>query len=464
MQKPLLSTVLKALMALLVVTATFAAPANADETINLKVELPTSTEMRITSDYEHVGKVLVISEKDEKVQSLDLSVAAKLGYQQRMLSSTQAMRTYDTAHATITLNKKTAKPGLTKENDLVVARTKPESQDVEMASVKGTLLHNELELIQNPADPLTLCAVLNKEKIKLGDKWTPDPAALAKLVSASKVNESDVKLTLKSFDAKSARIFIAGSMSADVDDVSTQMDVSGIAIVDRATNLPTSFKISIREIKQPGQISPGFDGTTKVDLRFTKVAPSTKLSNTALAAHTKTGKIRQRLKWVSRLGQFEMVYDPRWKMITEDEEAALLRFIEKTEVLSQCQAVILPKRPSDKPLTLDAYKKEISKIVEADKNAKFVKAKNKKSSTGNTVMSVIVSGVEEGASVNWFYYNVARADGRQVAFVFTLDGSLADRVLPIANQLVDEFEFKTPARKVAKSRTATTGKKPAKTR
>lgn len=455
MQKLFTCTALRAIIAFSVVAASLTNPAQADDSIDLKVEMPTSVEIRITSDYKHEGKVLVVPEDSKKgVETLKLAVDAKLGYQQRMLSASQAIRIYDTAHATIELGKGKSKPKLSSNNDLVVARSKSESQEVEMAAVKGALFHDELELIQNPADPLTLAAVLNKDGVKVGDKWTPNPVALAKLLSVQKILESDLKLSLKSFDNESARVFIAGSLSADVDDVTTQMDVSGIAIINRRSNLPTSFKISMRETKQPGQIAPGFEGLTKIDLRFTKAKPSQKLSNTALANHTKNGKIRQRLKWVSRIGQFKMLYDPRWKMITESEEASLLRYLDKTSVIAQCQAVILPNRPASKPLSLDAYKKEISKIVETDKNAKFVKAATNRSSAGNTVMSVIVSGVEEGVEVQWFYYNVAKTDGRQVAFVFTLEGNASDKVLPIAKQLVDEFEFSTPVKKVAKGKSA----------
>ena len=421
---------------------------SADEAIDLKVALPLSTELRITSDYQHVGSVLIIAES--KVQTLDLSVNAKLGFQQRMLSPTQAIRIYDTAKATIKLDKGATEPKLNSSNNLVVVRSNKSGKQVEMASVKDTLRNDELELIQNPADPLTLQTILSKSKVKAGDKWTPDPIALARLLGVNEIKESDVKLTLKSFNKKSARIFIAGSLEADVDDVSTQMDVSGIAIIDRLTNVPTSFKIGIRETKDPGQIAPGFEGTTKIDLRFSTAKPSTMLSNAALARHSNGKKIRQRLKWVSEMGQFKMLYDPRWKMITEDQDAALLRYIDGKEILTQCQAVILPNRPADKPLTLDAYKTEISKIVDTDKNAQLVTSSTKRSAAGDTIMSVVVSGVEDGLPIRWFYYNVAQKDGRQVAFVFTLDGALSSRVTPIADQLVNEFEFKE-IKKVAKT-------------
>ena len=68
---------------------------------------------------------------------------------------------------------------------------------------------------------------------------------------------------------------------------------------------------------------------------------------------------------------------------------------------------------------------------------------------GETCLRVVVSGIEGGVPVQWYYYNVAAFDGRQIAFVFTLEGSVSSRVNSIAKQLVKEFRFIDPPRKVA---------------
>ena len=442
---------------------------------DLEVDFPKNKQVRVTSNFEHVGDVLVITDpvetkeskkKKEKpkpgVKPLRLSVEAKMTYAQRTMGATQSIRYFENASAKIKLDKGTTNPRLTENNRLVVARSQEKSkgnQEVEMASVKDTLQESELDLIQNPADPMTLADLLNKDGVKQGDSWKPTNIALAKFLGLNEINESDVKITLKSLDSKSARVFVAGQLVADVDDVSTKMQISGVAVVDRASKMLSSFKLGINETKNPGQISPGFKGNTKIDLRFTPINPLKALSNESLAVHVQGGKIRQRLKWVSQLALCELIYEPRWKMITQEQEAALLRFIDGKELLTQCNVVLLPNRAKNKPLTLDQYKREIAKIADKDKNAKLVSAVKSRLSGGETCLRVVVSGVEGGVPVQWFYYNVAAYDGRQIAFVFTLESSVASRVTGIAKQLVKEFRFIDLPRQVANKNSASASKK-----
>ena len=439
---------------------------SAQEKFDLDVEFAPTKQIRVASNYEHVGDVLVISEpKDDKKDSkpgvtpLRMSVEAKMTYIQRTMNQTQAIRYFENAAAKIKLDEGTTNPRLAENNRLVVARSKEKSkgnQEVEMASIKDTLQQSELDLIQNPADPMTLAELLSKDGIKEGDSWKPSNIALAKFLNVNEINETDVKLVLKKLDRTSARVFILGAVEADVDDVSTKMQISGIAIVDRASRMLSSFKVGISETKNPGQISPGFKGNTKIDLRFTAVNPTKALSNASLAGYIKGGKIKQRLKWTSRVGLCELIYEPRWKMITQEQEAALLRFIDGKDLLTQCNVVLLPRRAANKPLTLEQYKREISKIADKDKNAKLVSAEKTRLEGGETCMRVVVKGLEHGVPIQWYYYNVSAFDGRQIAFVFTLESSVSSRVSSIAKQMVKEFRFIDPPRQVASQRDKST--------
>lgn len=451
---------IRVLLAIIAANLLFAANSNAQDTFDLNVKFPKGQQTRITSNYEHSGKVLVLPNnvKDKEIRKIGLQVEAKLSYVQRSMSKEQAVRYFENAKGKIKLADATTEPSLVNTNRLVIARLKKDGVQVEMASVQDTLQQSELKLIQNPADPLTLPAILNKAKVKQGDSWEPDTEALANFLAVRTIKQSDIKLKVKKLDNKTARIFILGSAVAKVDDVTTELEVSGIANVDRASQTLQSFKLGIRETKRPGQIAPGFDGNTKVDLRFTQIRDIQPLSNESLAKHTKGGKIRQRLKWVSRLAGFEMLFEPRWRMITESEDAALLRFIDVNELLTQCNVVVLPKHPPGRPLGLAEYKKEISRIIDADKNAKLVSSDQRRTQNGNAVLNVVISGNEQGVPVRWFYYNLSSPDGRQVAFVFTLAASVSSRVTSIADQLVNEFEFKAPVKQVARSRSNTKAK------
>jgi hypothetical protein len=430
----------------------FATAGRAQESVDLKIHFAHGKQVRIACDFSHSGSVIVDNDEQDKVTSLPLHVDAKLTFFQRSTGDEQTIRFFETAGGKIKLENGTTSPSLDAAKRLIVARlrTNPGAL-VEMASMDGILEQAELELIQNPADPMTLADVFNKTDVEEGDRWKPSKTALAKMLRVHEIEKSSVQLLLKKVEAQSARVYIMGSLDAKVDDVITQMEISGIAIIDLNSNMLSNFKLGIREVREPGQIAPGFEGRTKIDVRMTD-ASTPQLSSAALAKHTENKKIRQRVKWQSQTGNFTVKFEPRWKMIAAEEAAAILRFIDRNDLLTQCNIVQLPSRPADNPLTLNAYKTEVAKILEADENAVLVSAASTVTTSGDTALRVVVAGEEEGLPVSWFYYHVSSQDGRQVTLVFTMAKSVAKRVTTIATQLVNEFEFQPMPKKVASAK------------
>lgn len=417
--------------------------ASADDTIELAVKFSKKEQTRVLAEIEHDGNVIVIPDgEDAQPTSLPLRVNGKLKYFQRLTNPTQAIRYFDQAEAKIKLEKGKVAPVLDDSNRLIIARLKTKTSGrVEMASVRDTLQQEELELLQAPADPLSLSELFTKSDVKVGQKWEPSDRVLAKFLNVEAIDSSDVKLTLKKINKGIARIYISGSVVASVFDVTTKMSVSGIALVDLEKQKILSLKVSNEETRPAGQIEPGFEGRTRIDLGFQYGKSTEELSTEKLMASIKSKKIKQRLKFVSKAGGYHIIYDPRWKLIAGEQDTAIMRFIDNGDLLTQCNVVLLPDRPTNQSLTLDKFKNEIGKAIDADKNAMLVKAEAKRTSTGLDALSVIVAGEEDGLPVNWFYYHLSTKEGRQVTFVFTLAEEVASRVKGTADQLVNEFRF-----------------------
>lgn len=438
----------------------FTTIAQANDAINLTVGFEDGRQCRVTANYEHSGNVIILTDpeteeeakQEKKAKALPLTVKGQLSYYQRTSSPQQAMRYYESAAANIKLEKGATAPKLSDQSRYIIARLKTDAgKTVEMASVTDTLIQSELELLQNPADPLTLASLLSKDDVQQGSKWEPNYIALAKFLGVYKINESSVKIQLKKLDAKSASLHIAGSVEASVDDVATEMDISGIVIIDRTSQMVSSLKLGIKQLRNPGQIAPGFDGTTKIDLRLDGDSETSRLTNAAIAKLTNNRRIRQRLKWQPLSNEFVLTYDPRWKLIASENDGAILRFVDQGSLMAQCSIVQLPRRPANKPLQLDLYKKEVSKILEADKFAELVSASQFVTPNGLTALRVVVKGVESDLPINWHYFHVADAEGHQMTFVFTHEASLLSRMDSITKQLVDEFEFQDAPKKVAEA-------------
>lgn len=439
------------------VLVVFASPTFSQETIDLNVNFKKGSQCRVVCDFMHSGTVTIPNEETGEIVSLPLSVDAKLSFFQRTNSQEQTIRFFEKANGRIKLDRGTTKPELHSNNQLIVARLRGRAGErVELASMAGILDQAELELIQNPADPMTLSPVFSHSAVREGDSWEPPVEALAKMLRLNRIEESKVRILLKKYDSKLARVYIMGTLLGDVNDVVTEMELSGIAMINRIDNSLSSLKLTVRERRGPGQIAPGFDGKTKIDIRISD-ATTDRLSNESLAKYTgKDSKIRQRVRWKSESGKFSVTYEPRWKMIATEKDAAVLRFIDGDELLAQCNIVQLPSRPADNPLTLEDYKTEVAKIIAADENAVLLAATSLPTLAGHMALQVSVGGQEEGVPVNWFYYHVTNEDGRRVTLVFTLAESVSRRVDPIAAQLVNEFEFEPMVKKIASKKSEIT--------
>jgi hypothetical protein len=298
-----------------------------------------------------------------------------------------------------------------------------------------------LELIRNPADPLSFVNLFSHKKVRLGDKWKVPSEVVADYLAVDRVYENDVQLLFKDFNRGIAKIYMVGSVKAEVDDVTTEIELNGIALIDVDNRHLTNLRTTINEKRRPGQVAPGFEGQTKIDVKMASRNSIPELSNDSLT-RISSKQVERRIKWENSEAQFQIIYDPRWRIIASENDAAVMRYLDRGDLLAQCNIVELPARPADNPLKLDQFKTEIAKIIEAEESATLVQSEELKTGTGLTALRVVVQGIEEKVPVQWIYYHVAANDGRRLTYVFTLEQEIADRFNGADKKLVNETIFK----------------------
>jgi len=305
--------------------------------------------------------------------------------------------------------------------------------------------------------------LLSKKSVAEGDKWAADKNALANFLAVDRILFTDAKMMLKTATRDTARIYLLGQVDATVDDVGTSMKVSAVFDVDRKSNQVTQVRLSINENRQPGQVAPGFAGKSRVNVQVRGDDSCKQLSTASLKKLTQSRRIKQRLQWMSDQGKFALEYDPRWKMIASENQAAILRYVDDGDLMAQCNVVQLPSRPASNPLTLENYRKEIETIIRPDKTAKLIGAKSIKTAQGLEAFRVSVKGVEKEVPVKWIYYHVAADDGRRLTFIFTLEQEIADVFQPSDQRMVNGLSFfiknAQPAAKVAKKPRGTSARR-----
>ncbi len=444
------------LFAIAMSTCTIAVAAE-DIDINLKFER--GQQHRVQMQFEHEGKVIMQKDperEEEEFRKLPMKTIAKLGYFQRFTgkgNDVQAIRYYDEANGRYAILKGKTGADLLDKNRLVVVRVKSQSgKRIQMASVSETLAQYELELLRNPVDPLAIGKLVNHKDAEVGGYWKPSDDGLANFLSVDRIIRNDVKVRLKEVKNGNAILHVTGKLRAGVDDVSTDMEVAAIVRIKLgAKQQLTAAKLNLREIRQPGQVAPGFDGNSSVAMEISPDSSCKFLTNDSLAKFTKGRVIEQRLQWKSP--GLKLKYDPRWRVIASEPEAAILRFVSDGSLLAQCNIVQLPARPANKPLTLNEYKEEVARIIAADDVANIVSAKEFNTESSARALMVEVKGEESGVPVSWLYYHVNEKDGRRLTFVFTLEREILNQFLPADRKMVNGLVFGArPSKKAAKTR------------
>ena len=425
------------------------------ETHDIEISIDRGVQQRVDARFEHAGNLTVVAGTEQgKQKNLPMDTVAKMSYFQRLTGSEkdpQAIRYFESAKGNFNIEKGKVDSSVTTKNSIVVARLKSvPGQRLQMASVMDTLSQAEFELIKNPADPLTYAKLLNKKNVAVGSKWKTDNDALADFLAIDRILHNDTQLLLKDVVKNTARIYMLGRVDATIDDVATSLKVSCIFDVNLATKLVTDVRLNVTESREAGQVAAGFQGKSKVDIRLTRDSSCKQLSDASLKKYAQSRRISQKLRWASDAGRFALEYDPRWRVIAAEQEAAVMRYIDDGDLMAQCDIVQLPSRPANNPLTLSDYKKEVEKIIRSEKSANIAEADELTTANGLKALKVIVKGTEDGVPVQWIYYHVASEDGRRLTFVFTLEQEIARVFQPSDHRMVNGLSFFVVPQKSAK--------------
>ena len=381
-----------------------------------------------------------------KAQSFPIEVKTRLDFSERLIGSPekpQAVRHYGFSQAKILLNEKEMISELSEQNDLIVTRIKSdEGNRYQIASVADILQQKEYDLLRNPADSLSFINLFTKAGVRVGDRWAPHKDDLARFLSVDYVIDSNVEIELKEVSTKNAILHFKGQLRAEVDDTSTEIAMAGVAHYDREESMIRGLRVNLQENRRAAQIAPGFNGRTKIDCRRSITETIPQLTNESLQAMSRSRSIRSLLKWRAESGQFEVTFEPSWRLISAVDDGAILRYVDNGDLLTQCNIVRLPSRPADKPLALADFEKEVAKVISKDPNSRVVSAQEGLTTAGVRAMRILVAGVEKELPVNWIYYNLSSPDGRQVTFVFTAEEQVLGRIATASQNLVNGFSFR----------------------
>jgi hypothetical protein len=402
------------------------------------------------------GKLKLLS-SDNKERHVALEVAGNFVYQEKFDDSPVAWssRYYQTAEAEIKLDKNSHHPRLTDDRRLVGLRL--EQGKPHFWSAAGPLTRDEAELLDLQANSAVLADLLPPKPVKLGETWKPEDASLAMFLAIDTVSSHEVVCKLAEVKDGRAVVEMSGKAAGAVEGVTTEIEVAAKYGYHLAEQRITSLALAIKENRAAGQAEPGFEVTAKLTMTLSPLTSSQHLTTAAVASLEKGVGAAPPLRYESAEHGFRALLDPRWRVIMDRPEVAVLRLVEGGETVAQCNVSSLPPLPAGRRLQLEEFQQDIKKAL-AENFRQFVEASQDQTSHGLRVLRVTAAGEASELPIHWIYYHVCDDAGRRLSFVFTLEAEKIERFAGADSAFATNLELFAPATKAQPASSAPAAK------
>ncbi len=171
----------------------------------------------------------------------------------------------------------------------------------------------------------------------------------------------------------------------------------------------------------PARSRPGLD--VKSTLTMTRVAetPPATLSDAALARYsTEVTPGSRRLIQTAPDGKSYLLHDRRWHVFWDDPKLVVLKRLDGSRVVAQCNLVVGPPAGRGKHQDPDQFRDEIRRVL-GQRFVQFIGTGEVDGDpAGGFRYKVGVQGREGDLGVVWYYYLVASPEGDQLVVTYTL--------------------------------------------
>lgn len=377
-----------------------------------------------------VGGDLLLK-NETKTRTVPMSVTARLDYDEYLTSATgksrSSYRYYDLAEAVIKLEKGKQTPALRDSRRLITAQIG--DGPTTLACPSGPLTREELDLVDVPGNSLLFDDLLPSEPVSAGGTWKPSEETVVALLGVDVASLCEAECVLGEINPDGlAKIAMAGTLQGAVGGVSTDMEFK--AKYEAENGRVTHFALLIKEKRSIGHVSPGLDVVAKTIVHISPLEKSVHLNEGAIAdlAAQPADEAKSLVYW-PKDAAYQLQYDRRWFVTTEDRELTVLRFMDRGEYVAQCNLSELPTAAGNRraqAVTLEDFQRDVQHAL-GDKFGQFVQASEAGKPGQVRELRVVVQGEQADLPIRWIYYLLVGPQGSRVSLAFTLEDKLADR-------------------------------------
>jgi hypothetical protein len=397
-----------------------------------------------------VTGTLNVNADGKEVKKLPLKVRGDLDYHELILSSDsdgqsrrhiRHIRYYDTATAAIRVDDHQHHTELRPDQRLVTVDCAGARGDLQ--APLGPLTRDELELVQVLGNSALIHQLLPGEIISQGHSWSHSNELLASLLRLDGVHENNATSTFREVQAGVAVVDLTGTVAGAVGGVTSDIDLNAVYNFDLAQKRITWLTMSIEEKRAIGHAEPGFEVKARLRLASKEADTPIQIRSESLAGLTLAPAGGSQLLLFDSVCGFQLLHDRQWQVMVDRHDVAILRFIRQGDLIAQCNASVLPPLKPGEQLKLNSFEADVKRAL-GDSFGQIEEASQSISDDGIRVLRAVVSGIVADIPIQWTYYHLSDAEGRQAAVVFTLDAKLIEQFAGTDQTLVGSFQFGTP--------------------
>lgn len=380
--------------------------------------------------------------------SKPFKVAIKQRYDERILETTpdgrvlRSLRYYSNAEGEYRYGEVDAEPTIAKFGPDWLLFDREGAQP--LVCPRRLIFREEMEMLDVPGNAAFVTELLPKEPIAKDGTWTAEDAALAKILVIDAVSKADVTSRIDSVDGDNVSIVAEGDVAGAASGVATDVKLRARTVFSLKEHRPLTFAMTWREVRSIAHAEPGFDVTATIRLAVSRIDASEALADDRIASLPKKYRMEMGLlKYESPKKDYRFVQDRRWFVTAPDETGAVLKLIDRGELVAQCSLVQLPRLQEKEEYTLDQYKAEVQEKL-GESFGRFVDAKEFDTKHGVHVMKLQVDGLASELEMRWIYYHLTEPTGRRIAMIFVYEPQFETTFGDADRWVVENFEFLNP--------------------
>jgi hypothetical protein len=421
-----------------------AAPLAWPQTVTLAEDLKAGDCFAVRLNMKLTGEILV--ERDGKQVPIKLSTTASHDFASRVLevadgTAAKIANVYDKAVAEISIGGDKSDRKLRPKRTLIVSQ-RYKDQPLAYAPA-GPLTREELELVGEHFDTLTLTGLLPGKAVAKGDTWKVKNGVAQALCNFEGLTEQDLTCKLVDANDKTATVTVVGKATGIDLGAQVKLSVDATYTYDLAAERLVCLTWKQKDERAQGPANPASNVDVETTVERKPIDQPRSLSDVALVSVPDGFDPPQHLTHVEYRdpkNRFEIIFGREWQTVGQTDDHLILRLMERGDFVAQ--VTITPWTPAEKGkhMTPEEFKDAMDSTPGWEQ-AEELQTGEVPAGDGKWAYRISAQGKMDDVNVVQNFYLVAGADGEQTVLAFTMTPKQVERLGTRDLSLVGSLEY-----------------------